>query len=72
MTLGLTYDTRDSAFLTRKGTRVDLSTYVAGGPLGGNVQIYGFDLDAAQYFHLPYDTILLLNGEIATRLELEQ
>jgi outer membrane protein insertion porin family len=65
-TIGLTYDTRDSAFLTRKGTRIDFSTYVAGGPLGGDVQVYGFDLDAAQYFHLPYDTILLLNGEVAT------
>ena len=65
-TLGFTYDTRDSAFLTRKGTRVDLSTYVAGGFLGGSVQIYGVDLDASQYIHLPYDTILLLNGEIAS------
>src|ERR1700719_1893262 len=64
VTLGFTYDTRDSAFLTRKGTRIDFSTYVAGGPLGGSVQVYGFDLDAAQYFHLPYDTILLLNGEV--------
>ena len=65
-TLGFTYDTRDSAFLTRKGTRVDLSTYVSGGFLGGDVQIYGLDVDASQYFHLPYDTILLLNGEIAS------
>jgi outer membrane protein insertion porin family len=39
---------------------------VAGGPLGGSVQVYGMDVDAAQYFHLPYDTILLLNGEIGT------
>ena len=65
MTIGLTYDTRDSAFLTRKGTRVDFSTYTAGGFLGGTVQIYGFDLEASQYFHLPFDTILLLNGEVA-------
>jgi outer membrane protein insertion porin family len=65
-TLGFTYDTRDSAFLTRKGTRIDLSTYVAGGFLGGDVQVYGLDVDASQYFHLPYDTILLLNGEIAS------
>jgi outer membrane protein insertion porin family len=64
VTLGLTYDTRDSAFLTRKGTRIDFSTYVAGGPLGGDVSVYGFDIDASQYFHLPYDTILLLNGEV--------
>src|SRR3984893_2608816 len=65
MTIGLTYDTRDSAFLTRKGTRADFSTYTAGGFLGGTVQIYGFDLEASQYFHLPFDTILLLNGEVA-------
>jgi outer membrane protein insertion porin family len=65
MTLGLTFDNRDSAFLTRKGTRIDFSTYTAGGFLGGSVQVYGFDLEGSQYVHLPYDTILLLNGEIA-------
>ncbi len=66
VTLGLSYDKRDSAYLSRKGLRVDLSTYVAGGPLGGDVQIYGFDLDASQYYNLPFDTILLLNGEVAS------
>ena len=66
LTLGFTYDTRDSAFLTRKGTRIDLTTYVAGGFMGGDVQIYGFDADVAQYFLLPYDIILLLNGETAS------
>jgi outer membrane protein insertion porin family len=65
MTIGLTYDTRDSAFLTRKGTRIDFSTYTAGGFLGGTVQIYGIDLEGSQYLHLPFDTILLLNGEVA-------
>jgi outer membrane protein insertion porin family len=65
LTLGFTYDTRDSAFLTRKGTRIDLTTYTAGAFLGGDVQIYGFDADVSQYFHLPYDTILLLNWEVA-------
>jgi outer membrane protein insertion porin family len=65
MTIGMTYDTRDSAFLTRKGTRIDFSTFTAGGFLGGTVQIYGFDIEGSQYFHLPYDTILLVNGEIA-------
>jgi outer membrane protein insertion porin family len=65
LTIGLTYDTRDSAFLTRKGTRIDFSTYTAGGFMGGTVQIYGIDLEGSQYFHLPYDTILLMNGEVA-------
>lgn len=63
---GLTYDTRDSLFLTRKGERIDLSVYVAGGVLGGNTDIYGFDLEGSKYFSLPWDTILTINGEIAT------
>lgn len=66
VTAGLTYDSRDSVFLTRRGQRVDLSAYVAGGVLGGNENIYGFDLSASQYFLLPYDTIFLINGEIAS------
>jgi len=63
---GLTYDTRDSLFLTRRGERIDFSTYVAGGFLGGDTDIYGFDLEASKYFLLPWDTILTLNGEVAT------
>ena len=64
-TLSFTYDNRDSAFLTRKGTRIDVSGYIAGGALGGDVSIYGFDLEVAHYIHLPFDTILLLDGEVA-------
>ncbi len=62
----LVYDRRDNPFLTRRGERVSLTAYVAGGFLGGTEQIYGFDLEASKYFHLPYDTILLINGELAT------
>jgi outer membrane protein insertion porin family len=63
---GFTYDTRDNPFLTRRGTRVQLSPYVAGGFLGGDTQIYGVELEARQYFHLPKDTILVFSGAIAT------
>ena len=63
---GLTHDTRDSVFLTRRGHRADLSLYGAGGFLGGGTDIYGFDLEGSQYFHMPFDTILTLNGEIAS------
>ncbi|MDB6154070.1 MAG: bamA [Chthoniobacteraceae bacterium] len=62
---GITYDTRDNVFLTRKGEKIDLGVYVAGGPLGGDVDIYGFDLEATKYISLPGNTILTLNGEIA-------
>jgi outer membrane protein insertion porin family len=61
----ISYDTRDSVFLSRHGTRLDISPYIAGGPLGGQTNIAGLDLTAAQYVPLPFDGILLFNGEIA-------
>lgn len=65
LSAGITYDTRDSIFLTRKGHRVDLLGYVAGGPLGGDTDIYGFSLEGSKYILLPWDTILTLNGEVS-------
>jgi len=62
---GITYDTRDSVFLTRKGQRVEFNTFVNGGPLGGDIQTYGWSLEGAKYIHLPGDTILTLNAEVA-------
>lgn len=59
-------DRRDNPILTRTGQRVSIAPYVAGGFLGGDEQIYGFDAEASQYFHFPGDLILLFNGEIAT------
>ena len=59
------WDTRDSVFLTRRGHRVIFTPQISGGFLGGNTQNYGFDLEGSQYFLLPYDIILTLNGEIA-------
>jgi outer membrane protein insertion porin family len=61
----LSYDTRDSVFLTRRGSRVDLSPYFTGSILGGNTKIAGFDLTAAHYISLPFDSILLINAEAA-------
>lgn len=60
----VSYDTRDSLFLTRKGHHVDFTAFTSG--LGGNVKDYGFDLEAAQYFSLPYDTIFSMDAELAT------
>ncbi|MDQ3626714.1 MAG: BamA/TamA family outer membrane protein, partial [Verrucomicrobiota bacterium] len=59
------FDTTDSRFLTRKGQRVVATPFLSGGFLGGDTQLYGFDLEVSQYFHLPYDLILLFNGRIA-------
>jgi outer membrane protein insertion porin family len=63
---GVVYDTRDNPLLTRRGHRLTFSPYIAGGFLGGNTQVYGLDFEGSQYFHLPWDTILLINGEVAT------
>src|SRR6184192_437742 len=62
----LVFDSRDNPLLSRRGQRITFSPSIAGGFLGGDTQIYAFDLEGSQYFHLPKDTILLLNGEIAT------
>ena len=59
------FDSRDNPFLSRTGQRFIFTPYVAGGFLGGDVQTFGFDLEGSQYFHLPYDLILLLNGRVA-------
>jgi outer membrane protein insertion porin family len=62
----IVFDSRDNPLLSRRGQRVTFSPMIAGGFLGGDVQVYAFDLEGAQYFHLPWDTIFLINGEIAT------
>jgi outer membrane protein insertion porin family len=62
----LVFDSRDNPLLSRRGQRITLSPFIAGGFLGGDTQIYGWDLEGSQYFHLPKDLILLINGEVAT------
>src|SRR6266487_2204026 len=59
----LVLDRRDSPILTRHGQRISVAPYVAGGFLGGDTQIYGFNVEASQYFHLWWDNILLFNAE---------
>lgn len=63
---GLTYDSRDNVFLTRRGTKVDFGGFIAGGPFGGNTQIYGWNIEGSHYIPLPYDMILLFNGQVTT------
>jgi outer membrane protein insertion porin family len=65
ITNAVIWDRRDNYLLTRTGQRIAVTPYVSGGFLGGDTQIYGWDLEASQYFHGPLDTILLFNGEIA-------
>ena len=41
----LVWDTRDNPLLTRTGHRVVFTPYIAGGFLGGDTQIYGWDIE---------------------------
>ena len=61
---GIDFDNRDSLFLTHKGQSINLTGFVAGGGLGGDVQDYGLSLDAKKYFPLPWDMILLTKGSV--------
>ena len=60
----IVFDRRDSPILTRRGQRISVAPYLAGGFLGGDTQIYGFNVEASQYFRLWWDNILLFNGEV--------
>jgi outer membrane protein insertion porin family len=62
ITLGMTYDTRDSVLLSRHGVHADFSAEFAGGPLLGQTNIYKFQADAQKYILLPYDMILMIGG----------
>ncbi len=62
ITLGMSYDTRDSVLLSRHGMHADFSAEFAGGPLLGQTNIYKFQADAQKYILLPYDMILTIAG----------
>jgi outer membrane protein insertion porin family len=62
ITLGMTYDRRDSVLLTHRGLHADFSAEFAGGPLWGQTNIYKFQADAQKYIPLPYDMILTIAG----------
>ena len=65
VTSSLVWDTRDSLFLTRKGELLELTGFIAGGPLGGTVQDYGISLEGSKYFSLPWDMIFMTKGQLA-------
>ncbi len=60
------FDTRDNPFLTHRGQRITVTPFIAGGFLGGDTQILGGNIEASQYFSLPFDLIFLINAEVAT------
>ena len=62
----LVWDRRDNPFLTRRGERISITPTVAGGPLGGDEQIYGVDFEATKYWRFWKDLIFLVDFEATT------
>src|SRR5437870_6697579 len=58
------FDRRDNPLLTRRGQRVTLSPYIAGGFLGGDTRIYGLDPEASQYCPFRCDTCRRIHTEL--------
>ena len=64
MLLSLVHDTRDSVFLTTRGMRSELSTEVAGGPLGGNVADYKLNAKTTVFFPFFDKQVLQILGAV--------
>ena len=62
MTLELIHDTRDSVFVATRGNRSSISATVAGGPLGAETDLYGFQARTSQFFPLWFDHVFNLRG----------
>jgi outer membrane protein insertion porin family len=58
--LNFVHDTRDSVFITRKGHKFEAGLMASG--LGGDVEVYGANIGGQQFFSLPGDTILSIEG----------
>lgn len=58
----LRFDTRDNPFVPTRGLRATLSGTVAGGPLGGETDLYGSELELTHYWPLWFEHVFMLNG----------
>ncbi|RKX47286.1 MAG: outer membrane protein assembly factor BamA, partial [Verrucomicrobia bacterium] len=57
-------DTRDRFFNPTRGNKTTVTPYFAGGPLGGETDIYGTKIRSGQYWPLIGGTVLNLRGQI--------
>ncbi|MEX1045140.1 MAG: outer membrane protein assembly factor BamA [Chthoniobacterales bacterium] len=63
---GITFDSRDNLFLTRRGTFVNLTGFLAGITGEQDTDNYGISLEGSQHVLLPWDIIFLFRGQLAT------
>ena len=65
LTLELVHDTRNSVFIPTRGNRSSASAMFAGGPLGGETEIYGFTGRSSHFFPCWFDHVFTLRGYAA-------
>ena len=63
---GLTFDNRDNLFLTRKGTYVNFTGFLASITGQQDEDVYGVSLEGSQHVSLPWDLIFMARGQLAT------
>jgi outer membrane protein insertion porin family len=64
-TVEVVRDTRDNSFVATRGARSSASAMYAGGPLGGDVDIYQLEAQTAAYWPIWFDHVFNLRGWIA-------
>jgi outer membrane protein insertion porin family len=62
--LSWVHDTRDDLYITRSGHKLEVGGLVSGNFLGGDADVYGINITGSQYFSLPFDTILSVEGSV--------
>jgi outer membrane protein insertion porin family len=60
----VTYDTRNSVFLTTRGMRTEANAEIDGGGLGGDVNVYKLNLQSSVFFPLPNQQVIELKGAV--------
>ncbi|MBU4211603.1 MAG: outer membrane protein assembly factor BamA [Verrucomicrobia bacterium] len=62
MKLSFVHDNRDNVFIPTRGTKISLSGRLSGGPLGFDVNVYGFEGEGTAYLPVVFDHVLSLRG----------
>jgi len=65
LTLDLIHDSRDSVFVATRGNRSSLTSQLAGGPLGGETDLYMLEAQSSQYVPLWFEHVFNLRGWIS-------
>ncbi len=69
--LGADYDSRDSLLLPSQGTSFGVSTFLAAGVLGSEIDFAGLEGQASTYYQVFSGLVLSFNGQYRTRAILD-